>query len=350
LKEINNILAAYRKTKLETALATVVKVEGSSYRQPGARMLITEEGELTGAISGGCLEGDALKKALLAIHQRKNKLVTYDTSGRDGTEISVQLGCNGIVHILFEYIDPDNEFNAIQLLQNLVNERKEGVLITEFSLENSHQVGTRLPNALDESDLMENALFSKCSLLSKSKHSELLVEYIAPNIQLIVVGAGNDAQPLVELSAILGWDVIVIDGRATHAVSKRFLKAKEVMVLKPEEILSAITVDHRTVFVLMTHNYNYDLNTLKQIVGSSSPYIGILGPKTKLQKIKEDFTLTDEQLKKIFSPMGLDIGAENSEQIGFSVMAEIQAVLNQRDGGMLKYITSKIHQPIKFIV
>src|SRR5690606_23566189 len=131
-----DIIRAYRTALadgIRMALATVVKVEGSSYRQPGARMLVTEDGHLTGAISGGCLEGDALQKALLVIHQRKNRLITYDTGSEEGSQFAVQLGCEGIIHILFEYIDTDNPNNPVALLEHLQSSRQETVVITLFS-------------------------------------------------------------------------------------------------------------------------------------------------------------------------------------------------------------------------
>jgi len=137
MKEIADIVKAYKnalKAGLQVALATVVQVEGSSYRRPGARMLVAENGQLTGAISGGCLEGDALRKALLAIHEQKNKIVTYDTTDEDDAKFGVQLGCNGIVHILFEPIDNEDENNPVQLLQNSICERKNAVIVTLFSL------------------------------------------------------------------------------------------------------------------------------------------------------------------------------------------------------------------------
>src|SRR5580765_1081052 len=146
-KEISDILAAFKEAQSErrqTALATVVHVEGSSYRRPGARMLVEDNGKMTGAISGGCLEGDALKKALLAIEQRHNKLVTYNTLDEDDAEFGVQLGCNGIVHILFEPIDPTQSSNPIAILEKCSIERKDAVLVTLFSLKNFHspQPGT----------------------------------------------------------------------------------------------------------------------------------------------------------------------------------------------------------------
>jgi xanthine/CO dehydrogenase XdhC/CoxF family maturation factor len=135
-KEIGDIITAYKISQREgrkTALATVVHVEGSSYRMPGARMLVEDNGKMTGAISGGCLEGDALRKALQAINQHSNKLVTYNTLDEDDVAFGVQLGCNGIVHILFEPIDPDQPGNPVMLLEKFYQERKNAVLLTIYS-------------------------------------------------------------------------------------------------------------------------------------------------------------------------------------------------------------------------
>lgn len=137
MKELNDIIHAYTKAKTDnkrTALATVVHVEGSSNRRPGGCMLVTEDGLLTGAISGGCLEGDALKKALLAIMQNQNKLVIYDTTDEDDATFGVQLGCNGIVYILFEPIDDASAFHPLTLLQQAAQLRQPVVLATLFSL------------------------------------------------------------------------------------------------------------------------------------------------------------------------------------------------------------------------
>src|ERR1700744_461358 len=153
MKEIRDIVRAYdvaQRDGKRSALATVVHVEGSSYRRPGARMLITEDGQLTGAISGGCLEGDALRKAQYAINQQQNKLVTYDTMHEDDVEFGVQLGCNGIVHILFEPIDSTKPFHPIRFLKDLAGERRDAVLLTLFSLERgAEQPGTALLYAND---------------------------------------------------------------------------------------------------------------------------------------------------------------------------------------------------------
>lgn len=367
MKEISDILKAYKAATnagKKTAVATVVKIEGSSYRQPGARMLVTEDGQLTGAISGGCLEGDALRKALLAINQQQNKLITYDTSNEDDVEFGVQLGCNGIVHILFEYIDEAVANNPIQLLQQLEKERKDAVIVTLFSINrkatqpgtvlfyrngvaasNNNAFDTILPDA-------ENVIQDKTSVIKKveadSVHYEALIEYIAPPVALIIAGAGNDVKPMVAMASLLGWEVTIADGRATHATPQRFLQAKNVYIAKPQELISNVVIDSRTFFVLMTHNYKYDLALLKLLLETDCNYIGILGPKTKLHRMFNDLndegiTLTDEQLNTIYGPIGLDIGAETSEEIAVSVVAEIKAIMSGKLGTSLKYKEQKIH-------
>jgi xanthine dehydrogenase accessory factor len=366
MKEISDILKAYTVAKAagkKAALATVVKVEGSSYRQPGARMLVTEDGELTGAISGGCLEGDALKKALLAIHQQKNKLITYDTSNEDDIEFGVQLGCNGIVYILFEYIDDTDENNPVLLLQKLEEKRQDAAVTVLFSrnrqavqpgtvlffrsAEDYQSAGTKM--LLQDA---KEALVNKASVIINIEVDgfpcDALVEYIPVPLALIIAGAGNDVKPLAAMALMLGWHVTIADGRATHATSRRFPDVDRVLLAKPEELMEQVKVDERTCFVLMTHNYNYDLALLKLLLDTDCPYIGTLGPKTKLQRMLNDLhnegiIITEEQLNRIYGPVGLDIGAETSEEIAVSITAEINAVMSSKSGASLKYKQEKIH-------
>lgn len=366
MKEIKDIINAYTLAQQQgkkTALATVVRVEGSSYRQPGARMLVTEDGQLTGAISGGCLEGDALKKALLAIYQQQNKLVTYDTSNEDDAEFGVQLGCNGIVHILFEPIMATQPNNPIELLKVLASKREDAVLVSLFSLQRGAvQSGTfYLCQGSTEITIGDNfkaiiadakeALSNKKSAIRQYNNEagtlQALIAFIPPPLSLVIAGAGNDVMPLVKIAGVLGWDITVADGRATHATPQRFPDA-HVMVARPHELIEKVTIDTQTFFVLMTHNYKYDLALLELLLTHSVPYIGILGPKTKLERMLSDLNekgiiLTEQQKEIIYGPVGLDIGAETSEEIAVSVIAEIKAVLEEKGGTPLKYKQDKIH-------
>jgi xanthine dehydrogenase accessory factor len=369
MKEIKNILAAFQKAQAEgkrCALATVVHVEGSSYRRPGARMLVTDDGQLTGAISGGCLEGDALQKALYAINQQQNKLVVYDTTDDDDLQFGVQLGCNGIVYILFEPIDPAQAVHPLRLLEELVARRRNAVLATLFALDkNQEQPGTSLlfTDGITHTTLPDGWLALVRADVQASYDDKLsafkeyrpggqivngFIEFAPPPPSLVIAGAGNDVLPLVEMMSMLGWQITVVDGRPQYATTGRFGKADKVLVAKPAQVLQQLTTDAQTLFVLMTHNYNYDLALLRELLPRGYPYIGLLGPRKKLDKMLgelegEGMRLTDGQLASIHTPIGLDIGAETAEEIAVSIVAEIRAFLSGRSGEPLKNIRQSIH-------
>ena len=364
MKELNDIIVAYDKAVLQnkqTALATVVKVEGSSYRRPGARMLVTEDGEITGAISGGCLEGDALRKARFAIFQQRNKLEIYDTNDEDDLKFGVQLGCNGIVYILFEPIKNNDAGNPINLLKKIAQRRQDAVLVTAFSTDkNSEQKGTccfvndeQSIFRYDEMKILQTecdqVLANKLSLVNDCQNGDsLFFQFVPPSIQLIIVGAGNDAQSLMDMAFLLGWHIVVIDGRLVYATKQRFPKANKIAVAKSSEILSEINIDEQTAIVLMTHNYNYDIAALEQLINTDCHYIGILGPKKKLLKMFNDLNdkgifIDEKIMNNIYSPVGLDIGAETSEEISLSIIAEIKAVFSKRKGSPLKERLTEIH-------
>lgn len=372
MKELQEIVKAYDAAKNKGAacvLATVVQLKGSSYRRPGARMLVLEDGLMIGSISGGCLEGDALKKALLTFSEKQSRLVTYDTSDEEDVTVGIQLGCEGVIQVLFEYIDSSNPKNPIELLRNAIDKRQNAVLVTLFDLINkkNNQVGTsylleqrgEMLTSLIDKDVIES-IQSEAALVLQNEQSAFkkftvnqneihaFVEFIAPPISLVVVGAGNDAVPLMQMASLLGWEVKVVDGRSTHAKSARFIQACQVLVSKPEKVVEQINIDSRTCFVLMTHNYNYDLQMLKALLATSVRYIGILGPRKKLMKMlqefqQEGFMVTESMLSRIYGPTGLDIGAETSEEIAASIIAEIHAVLNGKNGNMLKFKQDVIH-------
>ncbi len=362
MKEIFEIIKAFDaavEKGLQSALATVVKVEGSSYRRPGARMLITEDGQLTGAISGGCLEGDALRRALLVMQQQQPKLATYDTTDEDDAKIGIQLGCNGIVHILIEPVKNEPE-NAIDLLKIIAAKRQNAVIATLFSLsdKNEEHAGTyalltdksSCYKALPEELIfdMQNVLEQKCSAEKEYGNKTVLIEYVPPSLSLIIFGAGNDAVPMVQMASVLGWQITVIDGRSNYATRKRFPQAQQIVVAKPGEVMNQIAVDDKTAVVLMTHNYNYDIAMLQQLLPLRLPYIGTLGPKTKLQRMMNELTqkgisITDNQRQCIYGPTGLDIGAETAEEIALSVLSEIKTVISGTNGKSLRKKQTTIH-------
>ncbi len=373
MKEIKALIDAFEKASREgrrCALATVVHVEGSSYRRPGARMLVDDTGQLTGAISGGCLEGDALTKAMLVLGRQKAKLVTYDTNDDDDAKLGVGLGCNGIIQVLIEPIITTDANNPITLLKATTNNRQSAVLVTLYNLlqKNEEQPGTCMLISQDGTTIFKQntvplpepvvadagqALQTHTSNFKTypADHQKLsaFIEYMPPCISVVVVGAGNDVMPLVSMAAILGWQTTVIDGRHTHATAERFNYGCQVMVSKPEQALERVIIDARTAVVLMTHNYNYDLAVLRNLTVTQAAYIGMLGPKKKLARMlseleNEGIDLNNNLLSRLYGPTGLHIGAETPEEIALAILAEIKAVFSHCAGGLLRDHNQAIHE------
>lgn len=370
MKELKDIVRAYEEAESagkQTALATVVHLEGSAYRRPGARMLVTEDGKLTGAISGGCLEGDALRKAQLVMLQKKPMLVKYDTTDDDDAKLGVGLGCNGIITILIEPLNTEDPANPVNLIKKLFYKRQAAALVTLFSMNRkAHQPGTcllmtnegELTSTLEDSRLEEMiiedskyVLERKASITKIYDKQQLLtgfIELVEPAVSILIFGAGNDSFPLVKMADILGWEITVIDGRTNYATKDRFPLAKTVLVAKPENVLPQVTIDSRTVAVLVTHNYNYDIAMLKQLLPLEVPYIGNLGPKKKLARMLDELreggiNIRQKDLDRVYGPSGLDIGAETSEEIALSIISEIKAVLSNRSGTPLRDREDVIH-------
>ncbi|HEX8328210.1 MAG TPA: XdhC/CoxI family protein [Hymenobacter sp.] len=373
MTELQRLLAAYdanRAAGRACALATVVEVEGSAYRRPGARMLVTDDGQLTGAISGGCLEGDARQRAQRVLQRGQPALITYDTSDEDDPRHGLGPGCQGVVHILLEplhFQDPDN---PLELLRGFARHPEPAVLATVFrqvagqALPDLGQRLLLLPDgsvrgsALDNLDLTtairrdaQQALADNQSLIREygmkpDGIARVFLEVLRPPLRLTVYGAGNDAQPLVRLAASLGWHVTVIDGRPRQAVQERFPDAAEVRVVPLGEVPALpLSADYA---VLLTHNYAYDLAVLQRLLDAPTPYVGLLGPRSKAARLLEELAQAVPNAEallrgRLFSPIGLNLGAETPEEIALSITGEIQAVRQGRPGGMLTFSRDPIH-------
>lgn len=369
IHEFRNLLAAYERTDFSTrnaALATVVRVEGSAYRRPGARMFITDDGQWTGAVSGGCLEGDALRQAREVMREGQSRVVTYDTTDDEENAFGVGLGCNGIIDILIEPIRPDDARNPLALLGRLLAERRPAAMATVVETAEAESEPGRVGQRLildahgDAHSTVADRLFAEklhtlaAAALSTERSSlheiggaTVFVEALIPDIQLVVFGAGYDVLPLVAQAKLLGWAVTVTDDCIAHLSPKKFA-ACDAMIYSPrEEVMAKLTPDDRTAAVLMTHNFRYDEAVLPGLLESEIPYIGILGPKKRGDKLAEALGgIRPADQARIHSPIGLDLGAETPEEIALSIVAEIQARFNHRDGRMLKFRNAPIHEAV----
>ncbi|PZX54947.1 XdhC family protein [Algoriphagus chordae] len=368
MKEFQAIIQAYVQYKItgkKTALATVVQVDGSAYRRPGARMLVSEDGELTGAISGGCLEGDALRKAQTVIFQQKSMLVTYDTTDDDDQKFGIGLGCNGIIHVLIEPVDYQNTINPIELLKIATQDRVLCRLVTVFSVKYSkqEQVGTKVllkeNQVFGDKESLDNSLWKQVQNEIEEADSnhhiilkyeafddvQVFIESIKPVIKVLLFGAGNDTIPLAKIAEVLGLEVIVIDGRKNLATAQRFPAAIQLVTGSGDQVVKQLNTDAHTAALLMTHNFDYEAQVLEDLLPLELPYVGILGPKKKSEKLIERLEKKGLAVNQaaIYSPMGLDIGAEGSEEIALSILAEVKAVLAKKQGTFLRNKTGPIH-------
>ncbi|WP_416867148.1 MAG: XdhC family protein [Imperialibacter sp.] len=373
MKEAKSIIEAYRKVNFSTqkaALATVMRVHGSSYRRPGARMLMTDDGRWTGAISGGCLEGDALRKARQAILNNRPSLVTYDTmDDNSATSLGVGLGCNGIIDVLIEPINELDIFNSIHLLEKFVEKGELAVMATVFDssiAENPYQGQRFLLNGLGEkystighanlealiaADAQKAFVANRpaiCQYTVDDAMVEVLVETLHPGIQLVIFGGGFDAAPVTSMAKNLGWAVTVTDDCIAHLGAKRFPDAENVTLCQRDHVSTDIVFKRFSAAILMSHNYKYDYAVLKELIKNPPAYLGIMGPKKRFDKMvdqlkEEGIYPGDAWAATVHSPIGLDLGAETPDEIALSVIAEIQAFFNNSKGGYLKHLDGPIH-------
>ena len=369
MKEIQEIIAALKqieRTTNKAALATLVQVEGSSYRRPGARMLISANGVLAGAISGGCLESDVVEKAQEVMDTGNSRLVKYDTTSEDDVIWGLGLGCQGVAYVLIEPLSID-EPNSITFIHKCLEARRWGAIATVFDVEGDKaQLGEHLllssdtiVNSINNEKLAAQVLSdTQVALQYKTSAApqyhlgaaiKVFIEIIPPPLSLIICGAGYDVLPVVSFARQLGWHVTIVDIRQREASRKRFPAADRVMLGSPQEVLE-IAVSDRTVAVVMTHNYLDDLELLRVLLPSPLKYIGVLGPKKRTTRLLQELHqegLTPTLQQHLYSPVGLDIGADNPEEIALAIIAEIQAVMAQRQGGFLRERAAPIYDKSK---
>ncbi len=370
MKEIEKIVNRYGQInweKEQVALGTVVKVEGSAYRRIGARMFVSSNGQWIGGISGGCLEGDALKRAQIAIMKNESSIVVYDTTEDDPHQIGVGLGCNGRIEVLLTPIDNKDKSNQIEFLEKIINNRTSTILLQVLNIKggNSDLRGkfytqdslNDLSKAIsidlgDIQDKIQKVFYKRKSkvftLTNEAKYEyEVLFELIRPKIKLICIGDNYDVNAFMGIAKELGWEIHVA-GKQRKLSKMVYQAAKKVYSIKEAK---NIQMDEHTAVVLMSHDYKTDLTLLKEYIKIEIPYIGLLGPKKRLLKMQDELTdegieMDLEQLPNLHSPVGLDIGAESPEEIALAISAEIIAVFRERDGRFLRKRKGSIHERV----
>jgi xanthine dehydrogenase accessory factor len=358
MKELLEIIRARRASPaIPFALATVVRVEGSSYRKPGARMLVSLQGRVAGSVSGGCLEKDVISKSRAAILEGATELAVYDTTDQDDMAFGTSLGCEGRIEILIQPLPAAAEWPLADQVEKAVRTRRPVALATVYRAAGKFLPllgGSFSPENLPREWALAPDFKSVLAARSKPLSRELdgaavLIERIAPPARLVIFGGGDDAPPLVKLAREVGYHVTVLDRRADFADPGRFPGADSVRHARPHEIAGLDLLDADTTAVIMNHHYETDAELLGLLVGQPLAYLGMLGPRKRTLKILREsrdrgasFTAAD--LEKLHAPVGLDLGSENPEQIALCILAEIQAVLSGRPAVHLRDTASLIDE------
>ena len=317
------------------ALATVVSVRGSSYRRPGARLLVPATGRPIGLISGGCLEGEAARMARRAIEVDAPILVTIDHSGEGDELWGSGLGCRGVIELLAE--PPSMAAETIDALAAARREGRATYLLTGLD-------GDRRRLSETEADGLGERAAMAVAHGRPTVIGDSILDPILPPLQLVVCGAGPDAAPLVDAGLRQGWRVTVVDPRRSFLREDRFPGAA-LLDAQPAEAADAAGAGAWTAVVVMSHDYLRDAAFLGSFLGRGVPYLGVLGPRDRTERLLAELPAepTEADAAALHAPAGLDIGADGSEQVATAIVAEILAVVHGRSGGHLRSRAGPIH-------
>ena len=357
MSELRDLLSAYERLARAgeaAVLATVVHAEGSTYRRPGARLLVGPDGAAVGVVSGGCLEPDLAEHAKAVLRSGEPRRVRYDHARPDDLVWGLGLGCAGIVDVFLERVDAARP-GPLATLRVWLAERRTGAIATRIS---GARAGARraLPLGADpegddelapyDAALAEAVAGGRPRLLRDPQRGDVAIEAFRPPPRLAIFGAGPDAPPLVAQAELLGWSVAVWDHRAEHARAERF-PGHTLACTAPEEAVAAVGVLPDTFAVVMTHHFLRDHTLLAALLASDCRYVAVLGPRRRTEHLLREIELADglpaDVAERLFAPAGLDLGADAPEEIALAIAAEIRAVAAGRRGGPLRDRKDPIH-------
>lgn len=364
MREIIDEIEPWFKNGEPFALATVTRTWSSAPRPVGTAMAVSQSGEVVGSVSGGCVEGAIYEAAQQVLKTRKSQCVTYGVS--DDNAFSVGLTCGGTIEIFIQYID-QNSFPNFELVANAIKEEQPIAIAT--LIQGQDQIGDRIVfdkkevhGTLDSAVLDHSVIEDGRGLLDQGKtrtiklgkngerrmdELSIFVESYAPAPRMIVFGAIDFAAAVVRVGKLLGYHVTVCDARGLFATKRRFPEADEIVVAWPHKYLPTVAVDERTVLCVLTHDPKFDVPVLEIALRTNAGYIGAMGSRRthldRLARLREA-GLTESELLRLRSPIGLDIGARTPEETAISIAAEIISNFTGGTNRPLSHETEPIHR------
>jgi xanthine/CO dehydrogenase XdhC/CoxF family maturation factor len=370
-RQIIETAARLRRQREPHLIATVVRVQGSAYRRPGARMLLTQFRWITGSVSGGCLEGDIAKKGWWRTQSGKPVVVTYDSrlaedADDDDIRSAFGLGCDGVVEVMLERAGTAGRVDPLAFASECIRTQSRGAIVTVIrSSAADIDVGSRVavrtggePEAdLFGDDILRTAMIADARAAIATGMSsnrtytyapgsvDVFIEAVLPPPRVFVFGTGHDAVPVVQLARSLGWDVAVCTDQVRVSTRQRFTQADEILVGSPADLAARIDECDRAIAIVMNHNYQLDRDAVGLLLATRAQYIGVLGPRARTARLVAELDQDAADDPRLHAPVGLEIGGETPHEIALAIVAEIQAVLARVPAQSLRDRIGPIHDP-----
>jgi xanthine dehydrogenase accessory factor len=320
---LHRLLPLYDRALLANeplVLATVIRTGGSTYAKPGAQMLIAADGEYAGLLSGGCLEGDLREHARGVAATGQARIVSYDLRSTTDQLFGLGAGCEGAMDVLLSRVSAAENWQPLaRMAESYRAAREQRFAFVVASADPDYPLGVSLPVAGRD--------------LPQRNGVEWFVAAVAPPPHLLLLGGGPDARPVATLAAFLGWRITVVEHRAAYLVSERFPPLTRLVETRPADVTAAVTLAEYSAAIVMSHHLDSDLHYLRALAGSTVPYVGLLGPAARREKLMSDLGDAAVALRpRLRAPVGLDIGGRAPESIALSIVAEVHAALEGRAG------------------
>jgi xanthine dehydrogenase accessory factor len=348
VKEVLPDIERWRAQGEKFALATVIATRRSAPRPVGAKLAVSESGEMAGSVSGGCVESEVYGHACEVLEGARPQLVSYGIA--DELAFSVGLPCGGEIDVFVDRAADE----LVERLQRIVETEERAVLFTVVEGEPLGaellvtESGERLGEGPEElADRVDELLRGgRNELLELDEDVKVFAEVYGPAPRLLVIGAVDTAEELCALAKRLGWRTIVADARGKFATKERIPSADELIVAWPQEALAQVQPDYQTAVVVLTHDDKFDVPAIQGALAAETFYIGALGSRRNQERRRErllEAGVEEHELDRVSGPSGLDIGAITPGETALSILAEILAKRAGREGGSLRTAKGRIH-------
>jgi xanthine dehydrogenase accessory factor len=351
---ILQLLGRLAEQDRSAALATVVHIEGSAYRRPGAKMLVEDDGTTTGSVSGGCLEADVREVALSVIRTGLSQLRHYETGADERAPFGLGLGCTGAVDIFVQLATSpellETSGRVVPLLRgddtfavSTVVRGERGVGRSVLLGIKGELIGSTGDAGLDRMIALRagESLRAGDSQLHELEAHQVFTDVQRPPPALLIFGGGDDARPLVRLATDIGFRVTVIDHRSANLTTNHYPAGTRLFEARSDSSIADLPLGPRSYAIVKTHSLEHDRAWLERLLASQVPYIGVLGPRSRIEEMLDDLGAGEDD--RVFGPVGLDLGAEGPEQIAVSIVAELLALLSGTEPRHLRAKEGAIH-------